>query len=151
SYDPAIRLAGGVPVHLPLRASDFGVDWDRVRRHVGPRTRLLIVNSPHNPTGAVLGPADLDALADILRDTPVVVLGDEVYEHIVFGGQRHESLLRHPELAARSVVVSSFGKALHATGWKIGYAVAPPELTAEFRRVHQFVQFCVVPAMQRGI
>jgi methionine aminotransferase len=148
SYDPAIRLAGGRAVHVPLTAPGFTVDWDRVRAAVTPRTRLIILNSPHNPTGAVLSADDLAALAGLVRESRVLLLSDEVYEHIIFDGRRHESLLRHPELAARSLVVSSFGKTYHATGWKIGYCVAPTALTREFRRVHQFVQFCVVTPMQ---
>jgi methionine aminotransferase len=148
SYDPAIRLAGGRPVHVPLRQPDFGVDWERVQAAMTPRTRLLILNSPHNPTGAVLSAADMAALAALVRDSRILLLGDEVYEHIIFDGRRHESLLRYPELAERSLVVSSFGKTYHATGWKIGYCVAPVALTREFRRVHQFVQFCVVTPMQ---
>ncbi len=148
SYDPAIRLAGGRAVHVPLRQPDFSVDWDRVRAAITPRTRLLILNSPHNPTGAVLSGADLAALTALVRDSRLLLLGDEVYEHIIFDGRRHESLLRYPELAERSLVVSSFGKTYHATGWKIGYCVAPAALTTEFRRVHQFVQFCVVTPMQ---
>ncbi len=148
SYDPAIRLAGGRAVHVPLRQPDFSVDWDRVRAAVTPRTRLLILNSPHNPTGAVLSAADMAALTALVRDSRLLLLGDEVYEHIIFDGRRHESLLRYPELAERSLVVSSFGKTYHVTGWKIGYCVAPAALTREFRRVHQFVQFCAVTPMQ---
>ena len=148
SYDPAIRLAGGRAVHVPLAQPSFSMDWERVRAAITTRTRLLILNSPHNPTGAVLSAADLAALAELVRNTGLLVLSDEVYEHILFDGQRHESLLRHPELAERSLVVSSFGKTYHATGWKIGYCVAPAALTREFRRVHQFVQFCVVTPMQ---
>ena len=148
SYDPAIRLAGGRAVHVPLRPQDFSVDWDRVRAAITPHTRLLILNSPHNPTGAVLSAADMAELTGIVRESRLLLLGDEVYEHIIFDGRRHESLLRHPELAERSLVVSSFGKTYHATGWKIGYCVAPAALTLEFRRVHQFVQFCVVTPMQ---
>lgn len=148
SYDPAIRLAGGRAVHVPLRQPDFSVDWDRVRAAITPRTRLLILNSPHNPTGAVFSGGDIAALTALVRGSRILLLGDEVYEHIIFDGRRHESLLRHPELAERSFVVSSFGKTYHATGWKIGYCVAPAALTREFRRVHQFVQFCVVTPMQ---
>lgn len=148
SYDPAIRLAGGRAVHLPLRYPGFGIDWDRVAGSLTPHTRMMILNSPHNPTGAVLESADLDALTRIVGDTPIVLLGDEVYEHILFDGREHQSLLRRPALAARSLVVSSFGKTLHTTGWKIGYCVAPAALMAEFRRVHQFVQFCVATPMQ---
>jgi len=148
SYDPAIRLAGGNAVHIPLRQPEFSVDWDRVQSAITPRTRLLILNSPHNPTGAVLSAADMAVLTELVRGTRLLLLGDEVYEHIIFDGRRHESLLRYPELAERSLVVSSFGKTYHATGWKIGYCVAPAALSREFRRVHQFVQFCVVTPMQ---
>ena len=148
SYDPAIRLAGGRAVHIPLRQPGFGVDWERVRMAITPRTRLLILNSPHNPTGAVLSSADIAALTGLVASSPLLLLSDEVYEHMIFDGRRHESLLRYPELAERSLVVSSFGKTYHATGWKIGYCVAPAALTREFRRVHQFVQFCVVTPLQ---
>ncbi len=147
-YDPAVRLAGGRPVHLALRAPGFTVDWDQVRDALTPRTRLIILNSPHNPTGSVLTAGDLAALGELVRDTRILLLGDEVYEHIIFDGRRHESLHRYPELRARSFVVSSFGKTYHATGWKTGYCIAPPALMTEFRRVHQFVQFCVVTPMQ---
>lgn len=148
AYDPAIRLAGGRAVHLPLHYPGFSIDWDRVADALTPHTRMIILNSPHNPTGAVLDAADLDALTQIVSDTPIVLLGDEVYEHILFDGREHQSLLRRPVLAARSLGVSSFGKTFHTTGWKVGYCVAPPDLMAEFRRVHQFVQFCVVTPMQ---
>jgi methionine aminotransferase len=123
-------------------APDFHVDWQRVRDAITPRTRVLLVNTPHNPTGAVFTRADLDALADVVRNTDIVVLSDEVYEHIVFDGHEHQSVLRHPELAARSFVVSSFGKTYHCTGWKLGYCIAPPALSAEFRKVHQYLTFC---------
>jgi methionine aminotransferase len=151
SYEPAVVLAGGRAVRVPLRPGDFAVDWDRVRDACGPRTRLVIVNSPHNPSGAVLGRSDLDALADILRPTPALVLADEVYEHMVFDGRVHQSVLGHAELAERSFVVSSFGKTYHATGWKVGYCVAPEPLTTELRKVHQFVQFAVATPMQAAL
>jgi methionine aminotransferase len=151
SYQPAVELAGGRTVRVPLLRPDYCVDWERVRAAVTPRTRLIIVNSPHNPTGAVFVAADLDALQDILRDNDVLVLSDEVYEHIVFDGRPHQSLLTRPALAARSFVVSSFGKTYHCTGWKVGYCVAPPALTAEFRKVHQFVQFAVAAPMQAAL
>ncbi len=141
-YEPAIVLAGGVPVHVPLDPRTFAVDWQRVRDAITPRTRMLMINSPHNPSGAVLAQADLDTLAGILRDSDILLLSDEVYEHMVFDGARHESVLRHPELAARAFVVSSFGKTYHCTGWKLGYAVAPAALSAEFRKVHQYNTFC---------
>ncbi len=142
SYEPAIQAAGAVAVHVPLVEPDFHVDWQRVKDAITPKTRLLIVNTPHNPTGAVFSPADLDALAEVLRDTKVLLISDEVYEHIVFDGAQHQSVLRHPELAQRAFVVSSFGKTYHCTGWKIGYCVAPAALTADFRQVHQYVSFC---------
>jgi methionine aminotransferase len=151
SYEPAVVLAGGRAVRVPLRPGDFGVDWDRVRDACGPRTRLVIVNSPHNPSGAVLDRGDLDALADVLRPTPALLLSDEVYEHMVFDGRVHQSVLGHAELAERAFVVSSFGKTYHATGWKVGYCVAPEPLTAEFRKVHQFVQFAVATPMQAAL
>jgi methionine aminotransferase len=142
SYEPAIELQGARAVHIPLQAPSFGIDWQRVRDAITPKTRMILINSPHNPTGAVLSAADLDELAAIVRDTEIVVLSDEVYEHIVYDGAQHESVLRHAELAARSIVVSSFGKTYHCTGWKVGYAVAPKALSAEFRKVHQYLTFC---------
>jgi methionine aminotransferase len=151
SYEPAIELAGGRAVRVPLRRPDFAVDWDRVKDAVTPRTRLLIVNTPHNPSGAVFSREDLEALAGVLRGSAVLVLSDEVYEHMLYDGRAHASLLTHPELAERSFVVSSFGKTYHATGWKVGYCVAPAALTAEFRKVHQFVQFAVATPMQAGL
>ena len=142
SYEPAIELAGAQAVHLPLELPGFTVDWTRVRAAITPRTRMIITNSPHNPSGAVWSADDLEALAETVRDTDIVVLADEVYEHIVYDGALHQSVLRHPELAARSIVISSFGKTYHCTGWKVGYAVAPAALSAEFRKVHQYVTFC---------
>jgi methionine aminotransferase len=141
SYEPAVLLQGGRAVHVPLRDPDFSVDWQRVRDAVTDRTRLLCLNFPHNPTGAVLAPSDLEALADVLRGTKVLVLSDEVYEHIVFDGRAHQSLLRSDELYARSFVISSFGKSFHSTGWKVGWVTAPPLLTTELRKAHQFVTF----------
>ncbi len=142
SYEPAIELAGGRAVHIPLRLPDFSVDWQRVQDAVTPRTRMILINSPHNPSGAVLEASDLDALAGIVRGTDIFVLSDEVYEHIIFDGLAHQSVLRHEELAARSFVISSFGKTYHCTGWKVGYCLAPPQLSAEFRKVHQYLTFC---------
>jgi methionine aminotransferase len=142
SYEPAIELQGATAVHIPLELPSFGINWQRVREAITPKTRMILINSPHNPSGAVLSRADLDELAAIIRNTAIVVLSDEVYEHIVFDGADHQSVLRHEELAARSIVVSSFGKTFHCTGWKVGYAVAPKALTAEFRKVHQYLTFC---------
>jgi len=142
SYEPAIELTGARAVHVPLRMPDFSVDWARVKAAITPKTRMILINSPHNPTGAVLGAGDLDTLAGLVRGTEIFVLSDEVYEHIIFDGESHQSVLRHQELAARSFVVSSFGKTYHCTGWKVGYCVAPPQLSAEFRKVHQYMTFC---------
>jgi methionine aminotransferase len=148
SYDPAIRLAGGKAVHLPLLAPDFSIDWNRVSAAITSRTAMLILNSPHNPTGSVISAADIESLKELVRDTQIILLSDEVYEHIIFDNQRHESLLLDDELFERSLVVSSFGKTFHMTGWKIGFCVAPEALMQEFRRIHQFTQFCVVTPMQ---
>jgi methionine aminotransferase len=151
SYEPAVELAGGKAVRVPLLRPGFGIDWLALRAALTPRTRLLIVNFPHNPSGAVLDAADLEQLAALLRDTGTWLLSDEVYEHMVFDGRAHCSLLTHAELAERSLVVSSFGKTYHATGWKIGYCVAPRALTTEFRKVHQFVQFAVATPLQAAL
>ena len=151
SYEHSVRLAGGRAVRVPLTRPGFGVDWGRVRDAVSSRTRLIVVNTPHNPSGAVLSRADLEALAGILHGSQVLVLADEVYEHMLFDGRRHHSLLSHAELAGRSFVVSSFGKTYHVTGWKVGYCVAPAPLTVEFRKVHQFVQFAVATPLQAAL
>jgi len=140
-YEPAILLNGGIPVFIPLKFPDYTIDWDRVRDALSPRTRLMILNSPHNPTGTVISPGDIAALKAIAAERPFLILSDEVYEHIIFDGLTHQSMLRHPELASRSFVVSSFGKTYHTTGWKIGYCVAPAPLSVEFQRVHQYVTF----------
>jgi methionine aminotransferase len=141
SYVPAIELSGGTPVVVSLRFPDYSVDWDAVRKAVNPRTRMIMLNSPHNPAGSVLSADDIRELAATVENTRIVVLSDEVYEHIIFDGARHESMSRHDALAARSFVVGSFGKTYHTTGWKVGYVVAPAPLSAEFRKVHQFVTF----------
>ena len=152
-YLPNIALAGGVsvPVSMELGEDGYSVPWDKLAAAVTPRTRLIIINSPHNPTGSVLREADLHALADIVRCTDILVLSDEVYEHMVFDGARHESVCRHPELAARSFVISSFGKTYHVTGWKVGYVAAPKSMMVEFRKVHQYNVFTVNTPMQHGI
>jgi len=151
SYDPAIRLAGARAVHVPLPGPQFRPDWEQVRAAFSPRTRLVIVNSPHNPACSTLEPADLDELAALLRDTPCTLLADEVYEHMVFDGAAHATVLAHPELRARSVAVFSFGKTLHATGLRVGYAVAPATLSLEIRKVHQFNTFTIATATQHAI
>ena len=148
SYEPAIELAGGRAVHIPLQLPDFSVDWQRVKDAVTPGTRMILINSPHNPSGAVLEASDLETLAGIVRGTEIFVLSDEVYEHIIFDGIAHQSVLRHEELAARSFVISSFGKTYHCTGWKVGYCIAPPQLSAEFRKVHQYLTFCTFSPAQ---
>ncbi len=150
SYEPAIDLAGGRAVHVQLDPRDFSVDWQRVRDAITPRTRLVMINSPHNPSGAILSARDLAELADILSHTGALLLSDEVYEHIVYDGCRHESVLRYPELAERSFVISSFGKTYHCTGWKVGYAIAPSQLSAELRKVHQFVTFATSTPAQHA-
>ena len=151
SYQPIVELAGGQARRIPLARPDFGIDWDRLTAALNARTRLVMLNSPHNPTGACVSAQDLDRLALLLRPTPAFIVADEVYEHMVFDGRPHASINAHPELAARSVVVSSFGKTYHATGWKVGYAIAPPALTAEVRKVHQFVTFATASVLQYAI
>jgi methionine aminotransferase len=143
SYVPVIRLSGGIPVFVSLRYPDYTVNWDEVRRAITSRTRLILVNTPHNPTGMMWSAHDMRQLAAIVDGTGIVIVSDEVYEHIVFDGRRHESVLRYPELRSRAVVISSFGKTFHTTGWKVGYCVAPQALMAEVIRVHQFVTFTV--------
>ena len=143
SYVPVIRLSGGTPVFVSLRYPDYRVDWDEVRRVMTPRTRLILVNTPHNPTGIAWTADDMAHLARIVDGTQVLIVSDEVYEHIIFDGRPHESILRHPNLRSRAVVISSFGKTFHTTGWKVGYAVAPAPLMTEVIRVHQFVTFTV--------
>ncbi|MDJ0749696.1 MAG: methionine aminotransferase [Woeseiaceae bacterium] len=155
SYEPAVTLAGGITRHIPLlideNGHDFHPDFDRLRETLCEKTRLIILNFPHNPTGAILSRGDLDTLAEIVRDSACFLLSDEVYEHIVFDGQPHHSLLSHDELWRRSMVICSFGKTFHATGWKLGYCAAPAHLTEEFRRVHQFTVFTVSTPMQHGV
>ncbi|AYM77087.1 pyridoxal phosphate-dependent aminotransferase [Janthinobacterium agaricidamnosum] len=153
SYLPAIALAGGVPVLVAMQVGEQGysVPWDKLAAAVSTKTRLIIINTPHNPTGTILRPADVAALADIVRGTQILILSDEVYEHMVYDGVPHASLSRHPELAARSFIVSSFGKTYHVTGWKVGYVAAPAALTVEFRKVHQYNVFTVNTPMQHGI
>ncbi|MHA6246417.1 pyridoxal phosphate-dependent aminotransferase [Pontibacter sp. CAU 1760] len=151
SYAPVIRLCGGSPIYVSLALPDFRVDWDQVKRRLSSRTRLLIINTPHNPTGAVMTKQDMDTLANLLEGTDIMVVSDEVYEHMVFDGQQHYSALQHPQLRQRSIVVSSFGKTYHATGWKVGYAVAPAPLTAELRKMHQFITFCTPTSLQLAI
>lgn len=155
SYEPAVTLAGGITRHVPLliadNGHDFGMDWQCLKDTISDKTRLIVMNFPHNPTGAILTSDDLDQLADIVRDTNCLLLSDEVYEHIVFDGEKHQSFSGHDELRERSLVVASFGKTYHATGWKLGYCIAPAALSTEFRKVHQFTTFSVSTPMQHGI
>jgi methionine aminotransferase len=152
AYDPIVRLAGGIPVHIPLKASrNFAIDWDELASKITPRTRAIMVNSPHNPTGAIWSMADLDAFAEVVKGTHILIVSDEVYEHIVFDGAQHASVLLHPELRARSFVCGSFGKTYHITGWKIGYCIAPSFLTSEFRKLHQWVTFSSATPLQYAL
>jgi methionine aminotransferase len=144
-------MAGGRAVRIPLAPPMFRIDWQRVREAVTPRTALIVINTPHNPTGTVLDAADLDQLEQLLDACDALLLSDEVYEYLVFDAAAHHSVLSRPALAARAFAVFSFGKTYHATGWKTGYCVAPPALTAEFRRVHQFVTFVAVTPIQQGL
>jgi methionine aminotransferase len=151
SYEPSVALAGGRCVHVPLSLPNFSVDWQRLAEAITPRTRLIFINSPHNPSGALLSSADLDQLAELIRDRDIYLISDEVYEHLVFDGAQHASVLAHVELYARAFVVSSFGKTYHVTGWKTGYVLAPPALTAELRKIHQYVAFCAVTPLQHAL
>ena len=151
SYEPAVRLAGGRCVRLPLTQPGFRYDWDRVRRALSARTRLVLFNSPHNPACTTARSADLDELARITERRDITVLADEVYEHVVFDGARHASVLTHPALARRSLAVFSFGKTLHATGLRVGYCAAPAPLTRELRKVHQFNTFSISHPLQHAI
>lgn len=148
SYEPAVELAGGRCVHVPLSLPGFAIDWERLEAAINSRTRLIILNSPHNPSGALISPAELDLLAALIRDYDIHLISDEVYEHLVYDGVQHASVLAHEELYARAFVVSSFGKTYHVTGWKTGYVVAPADLTDELRKVHQFVTFCGATPLQ---
>ncbi len=151
SYEPNIELAGGLVVRVPLVPGSFRPDFERLAAALNPRTRAVVINSPHNPSGTVWSAADVQRLADLLRPTDALLISDEVYEHMVYDGARHESAARHPELAARAFIVSSFGKTYHVTGWKVGYVCAPAPLMAEFRKVHQFNVFTVNTPVQHGL
>jgi methionine aminotransferase len=151
SYEPAVRLAGARCLRIALAPPAFRFDWDEVRRTLSDRTRLIIINSPQNPSCSVATREDLDQLAACIRDRPITVIADEVYEHVLFDGRRHQSVLAHPELRERSYAVFSFGKTLHATGWRVGYCVAPPAMTRELRKVHQFNTFSIASPLQYAI
>jgi methionine aminotransferase len=151
SYDPSVRVAGAACVHVPLMPPAFHHDWDRVRAAITPRTRMIIINSPQNPACAVMSGEDMDELARLAEAHDLIVLSDEVYEHIVYAPARHHSVLAHPGLRQRALAVYSFGKSLHATGLRVGYCIAPPRLTAELRKVHQFNTFTIATAFQHAI
>ncbi|MEY2793362.1 MAG: Methionine aminotransferase [Bacteroidota bacterium] len=149
AYDPIVRLAGGVPIHLTLKAENaFRIDFEELEKTISPKTKAIVVNTPHNPTGSIWEMEDLDALARILKGTSILLVSDEVYEHIVFDGKKHASVLLHPELQKRSFVCGSFGKTYHITGWKMGYCLAPEYLTSEFRKMHQWVTFSSATPLQ---
>lgn len=147
-YAPAVELNGGKPVYLQLPAPDYRIDWEEVKQAVNHKTRMIIINTPHNPSGTVLSAEDVQTLERITSGSDILILSDEVYEHVIFDGKRHESVLYYPELVKRSFVVFSFGKTFHATGWKMGYCLAPAGLTAEYRKVHQFLAFSVNTPVQ---
>ena len=151
SYAPSVHLCGGKTIHIPLRPPEFGIDWQQVRDAINSKTRMIIINSPHNPTGALLTPQDLESLAELTRDSNIMLLSDEVYEYLVYDGNTHHSMLSHAELAQRAFVVSSFGKTYHVTGWKTGYCIAPAALTAELRKVHQYVTFVANTPVQHAL
>lgn len=150
-YVPAIELAGGVPIYVSLKAPDYTIDWNAVKKVVSQRTRMIIINTPHNPAGTIMTPKDMKELEKITSNSEITIVSDEVYEHILFDGVRHESVMRYPKLAERSFVVFSFGKTYHTTGWKMGYCLAPANLMTEFRRVHQFVVFCANSPIQYAL
>lgn len=151
SYEPAITLAGGITIHIPLTLPDYHVDWDRVEEAISKKTRMIIVNSPHNPCGTIFEREDLNSLAALIRDRDILVLSDEVYEHMVYDKRKHVSVLSHTELCEKSFAVFSFGKTYHATGWKLAYCVAPKTLSEEFRKIHQFVTFTTSSFVQYAI
>ena len=151
SYAPAIELNGGKPVFVPLELPDFSVNWEKVKSAISDKTRLIMVNTPHNPSGYVWTQQDLDTLAELIEDKDILVVSDEVYEHITFDGRAHLSLLTHASLRERTFVCGSFGKTFHVTGWKIGFCLAPPKLTEEFRKIHQFLTFSTATPLQYAL
>lgn len=150
-YQPAVEMNGGKTIHLQLKAPHYTIDWDEVKNTITPRTRMIVVNTPHNPTGSVLTAKDMAKLEALTANTDILIISDEVYEHIIFDGNEHQSVARFPKLAERSFIISSFGKTYHTTGWKIGYCVAPKNMMAEFRKVHQFLVFCCNTPIQHAL
>ncbi len=151
SYIPAIQVNGGVAIPIRLKSPDYQIDWDQVRDMITPKTRMIMINTPNNPTGTILKAADLKQLEEITRDTDIFVLSDEVYQHLIYDGQQHESVLRYEELFQRSIISMSFGKTFHATGWRIGYVIAPASITKEIRKVHQFNTFSINRPLQHAL
>lgn len=150
-YIPAIELTGANPVFIELHAPNYSIDWEEVKKMINHRTKMIIMNSPHNPSGTIWSQADMQELERIVKDTGIIILSDEVYQHIVFDGKEHQSIARYPGLAERSFLIGSFGKTFHITGWKVGYAMAPKELMKEFNKVHQFVTFAVNHPVQKAL
>ena len=151
SYIPNIEINGAIPVLIPLIYPDYAIDWNLVREKVSSKTKMIILNTPHNPTGSIIGSNDIEQLRSIVKDTGIFILSDEVYEHLIFDDKRHESMLRYPDLLARSFVCFSFGKTYHCTGWKMGYCVAPAAMMKEFRKVHQFNCFSCHSPVQHAL
>lgn len=151
SYVPAIDLNGGIPVYVTLKSPDFKIDWEAVRARITDKTKAIMINTPHNPVGTVFSKADLDSLAELVKDRDIYIISDEVYEHIVFDGEVHHSMMTHPQLQERTFICGSVGKTYHTTGWKIGYCLAPKALTKEFRRIHQYITFSTVTPMQYAL
>ena len=151
SYIPAIELNGGIPVYITLKYPDYKIDWNEVKNKISKKTKLIIVNTPHNPTGSILNETDLKELIDIVQNSNIFLISDEVYEHIIFEGQKHHSLMTSPELQQRSFIIGSFGKTFHVTGWKTGFCLAPKELTTEFRKIHQFLTFSTFTPLQYAL
>lgn len=151
SYEPAVELAGGRCIHVPLTLPDFGMDWEALEAAISSRTRLIILNNPLNPSGSLISHEDLYLLASMIRDYNIYLISDEVYEHLVYDHHSHASVLKHEELFARAFVISSFGKTFHITGWKTGFVAAPPDLTIELRKIHQYVTFCGVTPVQAAL
>lgn len=151
SYVPAIQLAGGIPVHIPLQPPNYFIPWEEIKKLITQKTRMIIINTPQNPTGTILTAKDMLQLEKITDGTAIIILSDEVYEHIIFDGNEHQSVARYPKLASRSMIVFSFGKTFHATGWKVGYCLGPAHLMKEFRKVHQFTVFSVNTALQHAL
>lgn len=148
TYEPTIKLNGGIPVQIQLEGEDYKVNWDKVRAAISPKTRMIIINTPHNPTGTILSKKDMQELENILKNTNIILLSDEVYEHLIFDGLGHQSASRFPGLAERAIICASFGKTFHNTGWKTGYCVAPKELMKEIRKIHELTVFSVNHPMQ---